>query len=324
VNYPQDSDLRDVFFVSADEGWVVGSTPSSAGEGGILLHTTDGGQHWAVQMGDPHSAARIFMQLFFLDAKHGWATQAGNTGLLRTTDGETWEAMNEMNALTQFVFASPSVGFTLDGDKIWRTQDGGRTWKVVYVGRDKVEVNGLTQDVQCLWDAISCPTAQVCYAASQGLPDNSAAIASTMDGGLTWSISGHVPNASAGDWGLLFVDAKTGFMRGFADVWATVDGGQNWRKIPATFPGSSHTHIRFADREVGWLAYGNVITYTSDGGKRWNTMEVRFPATVYASSLPARDRGYVVGQHGMIYRYRIVPIEYTAKGMISVPAIAAR
>ena len=81
--------------------------------------------------------------------------------------------------------------------------------------------------------------------------------------------------------------------------------------------------IRFADHQVGWVARGTRIAYTSDGGKRWNTAEIRFPAEVFSSSLPARDRGYVVGEHGMIYRYRIVPIDYSVKGMISAPAIAA-
>jgi hypothetical protein len=46
---------------------------------------------------------------------------------------------------------------------------------------------------------------------------------------------------------------------------------------------------------------------------------VRFPAPVVAFSLPARDRGYVVGDHGMIYRYRVVPSDYTAKGMLDAP-----
>jgi photosystem II stability/assembly factor-like uncharacterized protein len=112
-------------------------------------------------------------------------------------------------------------------------------------------------------------------------------------------------------------------MRGFAEIWATVDGGQNWRKVPGTFPGGS-PRLYFADHEVGWLANGTTIAYTSDGGKRWNTMEVRLPAGINASSLPARDRGYVVGDHGMVYRYRIVPIEYTAKGMIAATVIATK
>jgi hypothetical protein len=63
VNYPQDSELRDVFFVSADVGWVAGMTRSDAGEGGMILHTADGGQQ--------HSGTRAFEQLYFLDATDG-------------------------------------------------------------------------------------------------------------------------------------------------------------------------------------------------------------------------------------------------------------
>jgi hypothetical protein len=35
--------------------------------------------------------------------------------------------------------------------------------------------------------------------------------------------------------------------------------------------------------------------------------------------LVARDRGYAVGGHGMVYRYRVVPVDYAAKGMIAAP-----
>ena len=322
VNYPQDASLHDVFFVSADAGWAVGSVSSDAGEGGVILHTVDGGQHWDVQLGDPHSATGGFEELFFLDGKHGWATQGGSH-LLRTTDGETWEEIGELSATAVFTFATPDVGFFVHSKDISRTADGGRSWKQVYHCRDKVEVNGLTQDAECEFHGIACPTAQLCYASTQRLPNKAAAIAESDDGGLTWKISGHIPEASGGDYGLLFTDAKTGFMRGFAEIWATVDGGQNWRKVPGTFPGGS-PRLRFADHEVGWLANGTTIAYTSDGGKRWNTMEVRLPAGINASSLPARDRGYVVGDHGMVYRYRIVPIEYTAKGMIAATVIATK
>jgi hypothetical protein len=38
--------------------------------------------------------------------------------------------------------------------------------------------------------------------------------------------------------------------------------------------------------------------------------------------LPARDRGYAAGEHGMVYRYRIVPVAYTSKGMLSATMIA--
>ena len=62
--------------------------------------------------------------------------------------------------------------------------------------------------------------------------------------------------------------------------------------------------------------------YSSDGGKKWLSREINFPAMVEASSLPTRARGYVVGEHGMVYRYRIVPSDFNAKGILAAPMIA--
>jgi hypothetical protein len=52
----------------------------------------------------------------------------------------------------------------------------------------------------------------------------------------------------------------------------------------------------------------------SDGGKHWIARDVRLPAPVIAFSLRARDRGYEVGDRSMIYRHRIVSIDYTGEG----------
>jgi photosystem II stability/assembly factor-like uncharacterized protein len=321
VNYPQDSELRDVFFVSADVGWVAGMTRSDAGEGGMILHTADGGKHWDVQVGDPHSGTRAFEQLYFLDATHGWATEDGDGGLLRTTDGQTWENVSAFSAGKAFVFSTPDVGVYLDGDKIFRSKDGGRSWTQVYACRTRVEVDGLAREVQCNFQSVCFPTPQIGYATTVNLPDKSSGIAKTEDGGLTWDVTRFVPNASAGDrGGVFFTDANTGFIRTYDHIFATSDGAQTWHGTTAM---TLNGPIRFADHQVGWVARGTRIAYTSDGGKRWNTAEIRFPAEVFSSSLPLRDRGYVVGEHEMIYRYRIVPIDYSVKGMISAPAIAA-
>ena len=82
--------------------------------------------------------------------------------------------------------------------------------------------------------------------------------------------------------------------------------------------------LQFAGQEVGWSFYKNVLTYTTDGGKRWANATLAFPAEVRAFSLPSPQRGYVVGDHGMIYRYRIVPVETTVKGMIEAPMMPAK
>ncbi|MGA8763390.1 MAG: YCF48-related protein [Candidatus Sulfotelmatobacter sp.] len=320
VNYPYDAELRDVWFVSADEGWVVGQVNSDAGDGGVILHTKDGGQHWDAQLGDPHSATRVFESVFFLDAKHGWATEAGGGALLRTQDGETWDSVAQLGNPKTFTFSTQEVGFYLEGEKIYRSGDAGHTWKQVFTCRTKVEVEGLARDVECKFQSISFPSTKVGYATTSDLPNKASAIAKTEDGGVTWSISRFLPNATAIDRALLFTDENSGYIRTYGGkLFATADGGQTWRGIPQSAPAGQ---IRFADRQVGWVVRDKTVMYTSDGGKRWNAAEVRFPADVFSSSFPARDRGYVVGDHGMIYRYRIVPIAYTVKGMLPAAWIA--
>ena len=259
VNYPQDSELRDAFFVSADEGWVAGLTRSDAGEGGILLHTKDGGEHWDVQVGDPHSATRGFETLFFLDRIHGWATQDGGGGLLKTTDGENWESVNSMNALKIYKFNTPNVGFILDGDKLYRSEDAGHSSKEITQCRAKVEVEGLIREVQCEFRSIDFATPNFGYIATSGIPGHGSAIFTTEDGGLTWNLSHFAPDVGAEERGLLFTNEKTGFMRASGGkVLATLDGGATWRGVATTY----QHQIRFAgDRQVGWIAGDRSLVY---------------------------------------------------------------
>jgi len=102
-------------------------------------------------------------------------------------------------------------------------------------------------------------------------------------------------------------------------ILATTDGAKTWQGRVGTARGK----IRFADSEVGWSFDGSKLTYTTNAGKTWSSREFRFPAEVKAFSLPSRSRGYVVGNHGMVYRYRIVPFDYTAKGMLDAPMMPA-
>jgi hypothetical protein len=79
--------------------------------------------------------------------------------------------------------------------------------------------------------------------------------------------------------------------------------------------------MEFADKDVGWMIVYHTMTYTTNGGKSWTTRQINFPANVNAFSLVQRDRGYAVGDHGMIYKYRIVPVDYTVKGMLPAPSM---
>ena len=63
----------------------------------------------------------------------------------------------------------------------------------------------------------------------------------------------------------------------------------------------------------------NAMLYTTNGGRNWVTKDIAFPAHVAAFSIPRRDRGYAVGEHGMIYRYSVVPASRQVPGALPAP-----
>lgn len=141
----------------------------------------------------------------------------------------------------------------------------------------------------------------------------------TVDGGATWQGSTIVGDRDAQD--VFFIDANTGYVRtGYPDtgrLFRTTDGGRTFTGVGAS-PGD---RMKFTDPGVGWSFYYGKLNYTSSGGDRWTSRSFTFPATVYSFSLPSRRRAYVVGNHGMVYRYSIVPASFTAPGMIDAPAM---
>lgn len=322
VSYPDDIHFFDAFFVTADEGWVAGGANQIAG--GIILHTTDGGNHWEIQYGDPQSSDRAVTDLRFLDASHGWAVQRTNgaSRLLHTRDGKLWMAAGTINVnLRDYMFTSETKGVALSGNVIEATQDGGRTWRQAFPCTAKVQVNGLWQNVLCQWQRLQFVTPTVAYAIARSqAPSPILFLAKTTDEGASWAMGTQELTGDPGD--AFFLDELTGYVRaGSPDtgqMFKTTDGGNTWTGMAAA-PGK---RIQFADPEVGWAVNYRKVSFTTDGGNHWNSREYPFPAMTWAFSLPRRDRGYVVGEHGMIYRYRIVPSEYVAKGMIPAPLLS--
>jgi photosystem II stability/assembly factor-like uncharacterized protein len=321
VNYTEDISLNSVYFVSAQTGWVSGGTGSGAG---VILYTEDGGDHWSVQWGDPQGKDDAPTKFFFLDATHGWVRQ-GYNDLLHTTDGKTWVAgakIDHYNA--DYVFTSEKNGIAISGGRaINHTTDGGRTWNVVNQCSAKIQVDGLPRNVECNWDKLSFPTATTGYAVSWIDHLDTAVVGKTTDGGATWALTlNDVGVGYPSD--VFFLDENTGIMRRGNDYTGllvkTTDGGATWN-AGASIKGK---RLWFVDSEVGWTFYGRELRFSTDGGQHWISREFKFPVEPNAFSLPARDRAYVVGDHGMIYRYRVVPIEYTAKGMLDAPAMPAK
>lgn len=333
ISFPADVYLTDVYFATPDVGWV---SAGSGNNGGMLIHTKDAGATWTVQLGDAESSDPAFFNLRFIDGQHGWVLQEGTAEykLLHTSDGETWSQTGSIErnwGVPDYTFISASEGLHIDGNdnqgRIMRSSDGGRTWNEVFACKATVQIEGLTKNVDCALKTLHFPSPRVGYAmgGAHGAK-RTLFVAKTEDGGQTWKLS-VVPDVG-GDVEVyfnqeaFFTDESTGVVS-LSDnrIYRTTDGGQSWKGLVGT-PGPA---IRFADPLVGWsFSSSRTLSYTTDGGNRWTTRELGFPATVSAFSLPRRDRGFVVGEHGMIYRYRVIGgSEATPAKAISAPPMPA-
>jgi photosystem II stability/assembly factor-like uncharacterized protein len=132
-------DLRDVWFSDSKNGWIIGYTSGSKSISMVLFSTKDGGESW-IELPYPESEMMPF-SLCFVD-NDGWISghrylEDGSRKplLLHTDDGGTsWSSVPIPHG-DPFVglirFSNKSNGWLVGRDSLYRTEDGGKTWKRV-------------------------------------------------------------------------------------------------------------------------------------------------------------------------------------------------
>jgi len=336
VNYGQDLNLTDVFFVSGHVGWV-------SGEHATILKTTDGGKTWRAQIGgDPNGPEKPIRQLRFLDLRHGWAVSDDSPQrLLRTLDGENWEQIGQGLApgsgFVDYAFTSVRHGIALGGNMggFFATNDGGRHWQHVGPCQITVRIQGLAQTQDCYPLKLQMLTANSGLAITswrnpEAPNSTSLAVFRTDNGGQSWTYV--VPTFhEGGDVDIFFIDLEHGVAVFNNDkTYVTTDGGKNWHALLSGAADTNTSRLRFADPEIGWSVGekypGLELSYTTDGGQHWkNFAPLKLPGDPSAKNLslsfPRRDRAYIAGPHGMVYRYSIVPENYTAANAFDGPVM---
>lgn len=225
---PTASELTSVQFVTTDTGWAIGSW-------GTVLHTTDGGEHWSLQI--VNEIEDIF-DIYFVDSKVGWAVGGRFTGesvwgwpelepvLLKSVDsGNNWIIQS---ILEEFAYSPFSVFFL---------------------------------DKECGW-VVGSSTGEE----SHGL------IIKTTDGGKTWALQDSV-DVSIRE--LFFVNDQIGWAVGGwssaykVTILKTENGGENWISQSGGVSGVIES-IFFIDENSGWaVGTDNIILKTEDGGDNW-------------------------------------------------------
>jgi photosystem II stability/assembly factor-like uncharacterized protein/putative cell wall-binding protein len=274
---PQGNWLWDVTFADASHGWAVG-------DGGSVLHTTDGGATWSPQ--NSGTTTRL-LAVAFADTSRGWAVGVG-TILHTSNGGVTWSPQMPSwftNYLSGVAFTDASHGCAVGGaGVIVRTSDGGATWDP--------ETSGTWNDL-C---AVSFADDLHGWAVGAG-----GVVVHTSDGGTTWSPQRSGTTSSL--WDVAFTDASHGWAVGEGGVIVhTSDGGVTWSVQPSGMILALRA-VSFADAKHG-CAVGDtgIVIVTGNGGSTWSPRTSGTMSDLSAVVFSDATHGWTVGEWGMMLR----------------------
>jgi photosystem II stability/assembly factor-like uncharacterized protein len=291
-------DLRAVFFLNPDIGW-------AAGAANTILKTTDGGRTWRRLPLERQERGPRFEEVVFVSPTEGWAGE--RRLLLYTGDGgESWQPASQPRGLHGFGpgqvvgQARLQMNVPTAGSGIYRTDDGGRTWR------------GLGGELP--WNSSEAiffvgPTGWI--AGGQGK------LARTTDGGATWTAHDIPDQHDLRHPRLRFVSPERGWLMAQGGhkggILFTADGGKSWQsQYVRVTPHRTMQDFLFLDEQNGLLlAEDNTnlykVLHTSSGGKKWRTLGT-LKSRCYALSFPDLSHGWVVGTKGFIAHYHVVPV----------------
>jgi photosystem II stability/assembly factor-like uncharacterized protein len=321
VPFNQDIELTAIACVGPETCWVAGAKST-------ILFTSDGGTTWQAQLGgDPAATDEDLADIVFLDAQHGWV-MSKRYRITGTVDGSTWAELSTPPATSKGLwFSTPQLGFVADNHDsqsqthLNRTQDGGKTWTRSDPCGLQAIIGGLSRKMGCMVKRIQFVSPSTGFMGGYaGSTPSMGVFSKTSDGGATWTHSiipatGHGIDSihfwSENDGLAVLASGKTFWT---ADAGATWTGSVNppsWRSYYASGEGKIVVGINRDGRQAG---------YSFNSGRNFTSRPLGLPANATAVTFPDARHGYLVGQHGMVYRYLIVPIDYSSQGMIAAAA----
>ncbi|MBN1201672.1 MAG: hypothetical protein JXJ20_07450 [Anaerolineae bacterium] len=231
----------------------------TAGYGGAMYYTTDGGETW--QPGDNNSACRYGLALL----EDGTAWTSGNYGHVRRSldGGATWEAAENVSytSVSELIsFVDDQTGWVGSAQHIHTTTDGGQTW---------VDLD-IPAELDRLIIALSVVSDTDAYILSL-----TRALWVTHDGGQTWDTLPITPLDEAGldilsYPALRFFDAENGMLAARLKddsiaVLRTTDGGATWTQELALAETPDATRLVLSP-DGAWLTYTHGTSIRQHGG----------------------------------------------------------
>jgi photosystem II stability/assembly factor-like uncharacterized protein len=318
--------LASIQFLDPDVGWAIG--------GNTFLRTLDGGASWQKKSVPPGTWAHA---AFFSDPMHGWAVGDGMSAVRTTNGGATWQRITSLSGnqrLWSVGFADASTGMIVgetgilslssDGGLAWTPRQSGgagatygmdavdatHAWSANDAGEvlhttdgsfwvrsnvPEISVYGRVEDVDFVDTSVGWAVAT-----DSAWTGDTAKIARSNDGGLTWDLQFGLPGDSYGE-GIEAIDSERAFaifLRAGVGglVVRTTDGGTSWTDVSPS--AASFFGLDFIDANRGWLA-GGLIYRTIDGGNSWQQQYAPLYGVMDISFLDS-EIGWAVGWYGTI------------------------
>lgn len=202
--------LNDVYCISENTVLVVGDF-------GVILKTTDGGEHW---ISKSSTTTEHIVKVQFVDNNIGFAVTSAGTVLKTTDAGETWTSASSINGnyYGSLSCINQNIIFT-STNGLKKSIDGGQTFTTISVPSGIFSIQFLNEQT----GYISCQSG----------------FYKTIDGGTNWtSISNFYPDS------FFFINENIGFLAYQSSYSKTTDGGQSFNEL--TFDGVGY-HGQISD-----------------------------------------------------------------------------
>ena len=275
----------------------------TAGEAGIVLHTTDGGNHWITSSPTTEDINGIV----FANQNVGWFITVGGSIYFTNNGGSTWTVQlpgDPNGGLFCVGVFDQNHAYAAGNNVVYVTTNEGSSWQETFQSAGYPHSS--------FYDAFIPFDRTAVFAGENMTTDpRTAEVLVTSNNGTSWSVldfnaypeinrSLHSIALTSMNDAYVVGNHVTGSTLDYAFVGRSTDGAHTWTS--QQFSGSYLSFITFTDTSHGWL-FGQGIYATTNSGTDWVAMPSGVGSAILKAQMKSATCGWAVGENGQVYKF---------------------